>query len=870
MRRWTQFPILLAWLASSAFGYYHFIHYPSRSGPYTPIYAKFDLSALVNKTVYFYVSDQVPNLAPTDSYEALIGQVRQALAVWNGVSTSDLRVGFGGITNIASYQPRTAGAEIVFDDLPPGVLGLGGPATLGAPANGFIPIIRSRVILPRDLSDPSRTSASQSFFTSLVHEIGHALGLQHTMAGSAMSMEPTRSTSRAQPLGADDVAAISLLYPAPAFNSAFGSITGRVTTPDGQGLNLISVVAIDPGGVAVGAFTAPDGTYRINGLPSGSYLVYAHPLPPSSQPGLSADNIVLPVDDTGTPFNAAGPVETQFFGGVKNPAASTPVVVNAGASSDGVNFQLAPRPPIVLYDVTTYSFPGNNAPAIFPAFLNTSSGAGRVVAFGQGLAANVSNVTVGVLGGGVQIQPGSPFPYPPAPAYTEIDLAFNPATGGGPRHLVFSLGGDIYVRPGAVELVSRPAPLVRRVQAQTDGSGNASLILSGDNFAPDSRVYFDGVRAAVLGFDPATGNLQVTPPPGPAGRQAVITVDNSDGQSSVFVQPSSPATYSYSPGPAASLAITPAVGPAGRDVMVDIQGINTNFADGQTVVGFGTPDIVTRQVWVLSPTHLLAVISISPQAAQSAATVTVVSGSQIAILTQGFTVTAAAPLSAASTTPILSYQGLVNSASSMPRVAPGSLASLFGVNLSLASPAVASLPLPTTLGGTTVTLNGAPIPLLAVTPGQINLQLPFDIPTGPAILRVNNGVETSQPMVVQIDAFAPGLFRAFSSAGGPVDANNPAKLGDTIVLYGTGLGPVTPPVTAGAPSPLAITNSNVHVNVAGVDLQPSYAGLTPGSAGVYQVNVPLPANMTPNAAAQVYITINGQSSNSLTIALRAP
>ncbi|HYM10325.1 MAG TPA: hypothetical protein VEU62_06320, partial [Bryobacterales bacterium] len=509
----------------------------------------------------------------------------------------------------------------------------------------------------------------------------------------------------------------------------------------------------------------------------------------------------------------------------------------------------------------------NSAPAILPAFLNATNATGTVVAFGQGLAANVASVSVGVLGGGVTVQPGSPFPYSPDARYTEIDLGFNPATGSGPRHLIFALNGDIYVRPGAVQLVTRQAPLVRDVQIETDANGNVVLNLGGDNLAADSRVYADGAPAAFRSFDSVAGRLRVAPPPGVSGRQPILTLDNSDGQSSVFVQPAAPATYTYAvtAGPP-SLAVNPSSGPAGRDLMIDIQGTNTSFVDGQTVVGFGTPDVVTRRVWVLSPTHLLAVVSISPRAALNAATVSVTAGLQVATLPQGFQVTAAA---ASATTPVVGFQGLVNSASNQPRVAPGALASLFGTNLSLQAPGVSNgLPLPTNLAGTTVTLNNQPVPLLLVTPTQVNLQVPFGLPTGPAILQVSNGVATSAPMVVQIDAVAPGLFRAFSSSNTPVDANNAARAGDTIVLYATGLGPVVPPGTTGAAATVANATENVHVNVAGVDLIPLYAGLTPGSAGVYQINVTLPANLSPSAAAQVFVTVDGVASNSLTMGIR--
>jgi uncharacterized protein (TIGR03437 family) len=559
-------------------------------------------------------------------------------------------------------------------------------------------------------------------------------------------------------------------------------------------------------------------------------------------------------------------VETQFYGGVKDPSFSFPVVVTAGVTNEGIDFRLAARP-LSLYDVTTYSFPGGGAPAVLPAFLNASRTSATLLAFGPGLtAANMRNVTVEVIGGGVQVmRSGNLTPYAADPRFGEIEIAFNPFSGTGARHLAFSLNGEPYVRPGGVNLVTRGAPLVRQVQVEVEAQGGA-LALAGDNLAADSRVYLDGVPAHVRGFDEATGSLRISPPPGVAGRAAVITVYNPDGQSSVFVQPAAPATYTYPAADAPSITVAPNSGRAGRDLTVEILGTNTNFVDGQTVVGFGTPDIVTRRVWVLSPTRLLAVISISARAALVTTTVSVSSGAQLALLPVAFRVEAAA---SSPSTPTLSFQGLVNSATGQPRVAPGSLASLFGTNLS-AAPASAVAPLPTTLAGATVTLNEQPCPLLAVTPTQIDLQLPFNLPTGPVTLRVSNGAETSAPMVVQVDAVAPGLFRVVNSAGAVVDANNPARIGDTIILFATGLGAVTPATAAGAAAGASTVNSTVRVLVAGTELPPSYAGLAPGTAGLYQVNVPLPANLAVPATVPVSILADGQASNALAIALRAP
>jgi uncharacterized protein (TIGR03437 family) len=863
MRRWGTAAVLLILAASSAPGYYHFVHYQSRLGPYSPIVEKFDLNSLTDKTVPFYVSEDRPALAPSDTYEALVAQIRQALGAWNGVATSDLRVAFGGVGNLPATAPSPAG-EITFEELPPGVLGLCGPSTRGGQSGGFVPILRSKCMLPRDLSNASRTSASESFFNSLVHEVGHALGLQHTATSSAMSMEPTRSTTRARPLAADDVAGLSALYPAAGFSSANGTIAGRVITGTGRGVHLGSVVAVNASGAAVSALTAPDGTYRMEGVPPGSYLVYAHALPPSSQTGFGPAGVVLPTDVGGTTIEASGPFETQFFGGGRDPNTSIPVVVGAGTTSEGIDFRVTEKTAVPVFDVTTYSYPGNGAPAVFPAFLNISRNAASLIATGPGLLSNLRSTTVALLGGGVQVRNAAP--YAPDPRFAEIEVEFNPFIGTGSRHLVFTTGSDVYIRPGGVQLVGRPAPLVRQTQIESDAAGNPVLVLAGDNLTAESRVFVDGAAATARGFDEATARLRVTPPPGMGSRSAVISVYNADGQSSVFVQPASPPLYVYPPADAPALTVNPPSAPAGRDVMVEIQGTNTTFVEGQSSVGFGTPDIAVRRVWVTSPTRLLAVISISPRAALGAGTVSVLSGSQLALLPAGFRIEAA---NGGASTPVISFQGLVNSATSQPRVAPGALATLVGSNLTLGGAVSATgTPLPATLGGTTVTINDRAVPLLLVSSNQINLQLPFALAPGPAILRVNNGAETSLPLAVQIDAVAPGLFRATTAAGATVDLTNPARLGETLVLYGTGFGAVNPPATAGAAAGAGTAAGVVRVSLGGIELTPAFAGLAPGTTGVYQVNVAVPAFLALTGATQVAVTVDGVASNALAIALR--
>jgi uncharacterized protein (TIGR03437 family) len=206
---------------------------------------------------------------------------------------------------------------------------------------------------------------------------------------------------------------------------------------------------------------------------------------------------------------------------------------------------------------------------------------------------------------------------------------------------------------------------------------------------------------------------------------------------------------------------------------------------------------------------------------------------------------------------VLSPAGVVNAASLAPvgnPVAPGEYVSLFGVGLAAAPAGAVSLPLPKVLGGASVTVNGIPAALNYVSPNQINALVPFGVTGSKATFVVTNG-SASNSVDVPLAATAPGIFSQTSSGSGAavvlkadyslVTPANAPRRGDALQIYLTGLGAVNPKINDGqaAPaSPLSVVTAQVTVLIGGQAATVLFQGLAPGFAGLYQVNVTIPAN----------------------------
>jgi uncharacterized protein (TIGR03437 family) len=270
-------------------------------------------------------------------------------------------------------------------------------------------------------------------------------------------------------------------------------------------------------------------------------------------------------------------------------------------------------------------------------------------------------------------------------------------------------------------------------------------------------------------------------------------------------------------------------------------------------------------------------------------TVTVLNLTTNAVVTTIVLPTGAAPAAvslsyAAAGSSIGTVAATVNGASfaSGAPVAVGALVSLFGTGIGPANAAAAtSLPLPTTLGGYQVKIGGIYAPLLYLSSGQINCQVPFELAgTTSAQVTVTNGTATSSPSTVTLAASAPGIFVGSGTQGAVLNqdysansAANPAARGAVVQIFATGQGLVTnqPLDGVGAPSsPVATTPATtpVVVIIGGYVATVQFSGLAPGFVGLWQVNATVPSTVTPGGAVTLQIIINGQSSNTVTIGVQ--
>jgi uncharacterized protein (TIGR03437 family) len=426
-------------------------------------------------------------------------------------------------------------------------------------------------------------------------------------------------------------------------------------------------------------------------------------------------------------------------------------------------------------------------------------------------------------------------------------------TAAVPSNLIFNAGAAAITLVNQNGAASNPAQFTIYPQAPTltSLSPNAAmsgvptfiLTINGINFVPGATALWNGAPLATT-FVSAT---QIT---------ATVPASLSSTVLSIPVTVSSPGgavsnglTFTINPPRPTVVALSPASATAGApSFTLTINGLN--FAISCVLrwngVALSTTFVSATQVTVSVPASLVATAG--------AAAVTVTNPSGLASDAATFPISAViapAPI-VSQPLPSATSAGIVNLASLTPSIAPGSLISIHGVNLAFSDATATSMPLPVSLNGTSITINGVAAPLSFLSSTQIGAQVPFETKVGTATLLIQVGTVPSLPVTFEVIATAPGVLTtpqgdhavAQNYPDGSLNSpENPARPGQYVAVYLTGQGSVDHPVATGAAAPatpLSLPLAPILVQVGGKVADIAFAGLAPGFVGLMQLDIVIP------------------------------
>jgi uncharacterized protein (TIGR03437 family) len=229
--------------------------------------------------------------------------------------------------------------------------------------------------------------------------------------------------------------------------------------------------------------------------------------------------------------------------------------------------------------------------------------------------------------------------------------------------------------------------------------------------------------------------------------------------------------------------------------------------------------------------------------------------------------------------------GITNAANYTPitnAYAPGELVNLYG-NFGVSAQVDSKLPIPTTLGGVQVLVNGRAAPVYLVSQNQISALIPYEISGEPfATFQVVVNGSKSNMVTVYVDNSAPGIYTLTQNGIGAaailhsnfsaVTSSSPAVPGETVQMFLNGLGNVTPQVADGAAAPssplsVSLESATISVSLNGSTASVLFAGLTPGLAGLYQVNFTVPMSGLSNGDAHIALGTTEALNQMATISL---
>jgi uncharacterized protein (TIGR03437 family) len=222
-------------------------------------------------------------------------------------------------------------------------------------------------------------------------------------------------------------------------------------------------------------------------------------------------------------------------------------------------------------------------------------------------------------------------------------------------------------------------------------------------------------------------------------------------------------------------------------------------------------------------------------------------------------------------------EAITSGADFSPNVAGGGLISIFGDRFASSAMQAGATPLPKELNEACVSVNGQVLPMLFVGPNQINAQLEYGL-GGSTAVQVHTSGGISDIFVKQVSATAPAIFGVsgpnntrfpaiFRADNSLATLSNPIRTNENFVIYLTGLGDVNPFAIAGNPASSDILSETVvtpTVTIGGASADVSYSGLTPGYAGLYQINARA-AGFTPQGTQQPLVVTIGSASTTVNV-----
>ncbi len=223
--------------------------------------------------------------------------------------------------------------------------------------------------------------------------------------------------------------------------------------------------------------------------------------------------------------------------------------------------------------------------------------------------------------------------------------------------------------------------------------------------------------------------------------------------------------------------------------------------------------------------------------------------------------------------PTIAPAGIMNAAGPTPdgSVSPGSIISIYGQNLSTTTQIGPTNPLAQAIGNVTVTVNNILMPLIFVSPGQINAQVPVELAPGTYTVTVQ---QVGQPPVAGsfiVNRNAPGIFvipneqnlpmgAALHQDGTLITMSSPARRNEIVSFYGTGFGPLNQAVVDGFPAPLTPLDpvaDNVSLSAGGVTVPAAWTGAAPTLVGTDIVQMQIVDSIPSSTTINVVVNVNG-------------